>query len=161
MNKLVFGIVCAMVSLSTSVLAQRPPAIISPEVQPDGRVTFRFADPNALKVELELEGEKTPRPMQKDDHGIWSLTVGPLQPDIYGYAFVADGVALIDPSNPLMKPNLLNTESAVHVPGPASRPWEVNDVPHGVIDHHFYKSGVVGDQRDYYVYTPPGYDAAV
>src|SRR5262249_58923973 len=26
------------------------------------------------------------------------------------------------------------------------------------IHHQFYRSGVVGDQRDYYVYTPPGYD---
>ena len=46
----------------------------------------------------------------------------------------------------------------VHVPGPASLPWEINDVPHGVVHHHFYKSAVVGDERDFYVYTPPGYD---
>jgi enterochelin esterase family protein len=81
-----------------------------------------------------------------------------LEPDFYGYFFQADGVGLIDPSNPLMKPNLLNTQSMVHVPGPASLPWEVNDIPHGVVHHHFYKSGVVGDQRDFYVYTPPAYD---
>jgi enterochelin esterase family protein len=46
----------------------------------------------------------------------------------------------------------------VHVPGPASLPWELNDVPHGVIHHHFYRSVVVGDNHDFYVYTPPGYD---
>jgi enterochelin esterase-like enzyme len=45
------------------------------------------------------------------------------------------------------------------VPGPATLPWELNDVPHGVVHHHFYKSGVVGDERDYFVYTPPNYDA--
>ena len=150
---------CTMVSLSVSVMAQRPPAIVSPEVQSDGHVTFRFADPNALKVELELEGEKTPTPMQKDDHGIWGVTVGPLQPDIYGYRFLADGVGLIDPSNPLMKPNLLGTESAVHVPGPASLPWEINQVPHGQIHHHFYESKIASDHRDFYVYTPPDYFA--
>ena len=86
------------------------------------------------------------------------MTIGPLDPDFYGYFFQADGVGLIDPSNPLMKPNLLNTQSMVHIPGPASLPWEVNDIPHGVVHHHFYKSGVVGDQRDFYVYTPPTYD---
>jgi enterochelin esterase-like enzyme len=37
-------------------------------------------------------------------------------------------------------------------------PWETADVPHGEIHHHFYKSGIVGDQRGYFVYTPPGYD---
>jgi enterochelin esterase-like enzyme len=47
----------------------------------------------------------------------------------------------------------------VHVPGP-SLPWEVNDVPHGEIHHHFYKSAIADDQRDFYVYTPPGYDPA-
>jgi enterochelin esterase family protein len=31
-------------------------------------------------------------------------------------------------------------------------------VPHGEVHHHFYKSGVVGDDRGFYVYTPPGYD---
>ena len=138
-----------------------PPApVISPEVRSDDRVTFRFRDPSAQKVELRLEGRTTAIEMQKDDSGVWSASTDPLEPDYYGYSFVADGVALIDPSNPLMKPNLLNTQSMVHVPGASSLPWEVNEVPHGVVHHHFYKSGVVGDQRDYYVYTPPDYDGA-
>jgi len=131
--------------------------IVSPEVHSDNRVTFRFHDPNAAEVLLGLEGAK-PAPMQKDDQGTWSLTIGPLDPDFYGYFFQAYGVGLIDPSNPLMKPNLLNTQSMVHVPGPASLPWEMNNIPHGVVHHHFYKSGLVGDQRDFYVYTPPAYD---
>ncbi|MGH9503505.1 MAG: esterase [Terriglobales bacterium] len=135
-----------------------PAAITSPEVHADGSVTFRFRDPNAHEVRLTLEGAK-PAPMQKDDEGVWALTTAPLEPDFYGYAFVADGVSLIDPSNPLMKPNLLHTQSQVHVPGPASLPWEIGDVPRGLVHHHFYKSGVVGDERDFYVYTPPGYDA--
>src|SRR6516162_1777182 len=99
-----------------------------------------------------------PEVMQKDEQGVWSVTTVPLEADFYGYSFVADGVSLIDPSNPLMKPNLLHTESEVHVPGPASLPWETSDTPHGVIHHHFYRSGIVGDDRDFYVYTPPGYD---
>ncbi len=138
--------------------AQTPPKpIVSPEVHPDSRVTFRFRDPNAKEVSLELEGAKR-SPMIRGEQGIWSVTTDPLAPDFYGYAFVADGVSLIDPSNPLMKPNILNTQSLLHVPGPASLTWEVNDVPHGVIHRHFYRSRVVGDQRDFYVYTPPGYD---
>lgn len=96
--------------------------------------------------------------MQKDEQGVWSITTAALEPDIYGYSFVADGVTLIDPSNHLMKPNLLNTQSMVHVPGPASLPWEIGNVPHGMIHRHFYRSSVVGDDRDFYVYTPPGYD---
>ena len=135
-----------------------PPPVVSPEVHADNRVTFRFRAPNARVVELALEGTQTLFPMQKDDQGIWSITTDPLTPDFYGYDFISDGVHLVDPSNSLLKPNLLNTENEVHVPGSSSLPWEINDVPHGEIHHHFYKSGVVGDQRDFYVYTPPNYN---
>lgn len=139
--------------------AQTPPApVVSPEVRSDNTVTFRFRAPNVKEVALSLEGATKDLTMQKDDEGVWSVTTEPLTPDFYGYAFVADGVHLIDPSNALMKPNLLNTTSQVHVAG-AGLAWEVGDVPHGEVHHHFYKSGVVGDQRDFYVYTPPGYDA--
>src|SRR3984893_11654474 len=142
-----------------AAFAQTPPAaVVSPEVQSDNRVTFRFRAPNVKEVVLSLEGSPKDLAMQKDEQGVWRATTEALTPDFYGYAFVADGVHLIDPSNPLMKPNLLNTTSQVHVPGPASLRWEVSDVPHGEVHHHFYKSAVVGDRRDFYVYTPPGYD---
>jgi enterochelin esterase family protein len=132
--------------------------IVSPEVHADGSVTFRFRAPSALKVMLARETAE-PIAMQKDGQGLWSVTTEPLAPDYYGYSFVADGVHLLDPSNYMQKPNLLNTESMVHVPGASSLPWELNDVPQGEIHHHFYKSGVAGDRRDFYVYTPAGYDA--
>ena len=140
--------------------AQQPQPIVSPEVHSDKRVTFRFRAPNAKEVVLARESAQRV-PMQKDEQGVWSFTTDALEPDIYGYSFVADGVSLIDPLNPLMKPNLLNTQSAVHVPGPASLPWEINDVPRGTVHRHFYRSRIVGDDRDYYVYTPPNYDATV
>src|SRR5260370_15684217 len=135
---------CALLLLlemfSLPTFSQSHPRIVSPEVQGDGRITFRLRAPNAAKVEVAIEGQGPATPMQKNEQGIWSATAGPLPPDIYGYSLVADGTPLIDPSNPLMKPNLLTTESAVHIPGPSSVPWEFNDVPHGEIHHHFYLS---------------------
>ena len=146
--------------LSVAALAQAPlPRIISPEVHADNSVTFRFRAPNAKEVSVSLEGRTDAIDMQKDDQGIWTVSTQPLEPDYYGYSFIADGVHLIDPQNPLMKPNLLGTTSQVHVPGPKSLPWETNSGPHGEVHHHFYKSTIVGDDRDFYVYTPPGYDA--
>jgi enterochelin esterase-like enzyme len=139
---------------------QPPAPIVSPEVHTDGSVTFRFRDPNAAEVKLGREGADLV-PMRKDDRGIWSITTPPLAPDYYNYTLVADGVDLLDPSNHDPVPNLVYLGNVVHVPGPLSLPWEVNDVPHGVIHHHFYKSAVAGDDRDYYVYTPPDYDPAV
>ncbi len=135
-----------------------PPArLVTPEVHADNSVTFRFVAPNAQEVKLDLEGT-APVAMQKDDKGAWSVTTTPLAPDYYGYSFMVDGAQALDPFNSLQVPNLISPGNAVHVPGPASLPWEVNEVSHGEIHHHFYKSAVCDDQRDFYVYTPPGYD---
>jgi enterochelin esterase family protein len=139
-------------------VAQPPRPVQSPEVHSDKRITFRLRAPNAREVFLAREGAQRV-PMQKDAEGLWTITTDPLDPDLYGYSFVVDGVNLIDPSNHLMKPNLLNTQSMVHVPGAPSLPWELNPVPRGTIHRHFYRSAIVGDDRDFYVYTPPAYDA--
>jgi enterochelin esterase-like enzyme len=148
-------------SAATKSAAQAQPAalppIVSPDVHPDRTVMFRFRDPNAKEVSLNLEGSAKPQPMEKNDQGVWSVTTQPLEPDYYGYSFEADGVHLLDPSNTLMKPNLLSQSNEVHVPGSPPPDWETTDVPHGVIHHYFYHSAVVGDDRDYYVYTPPAY----
>jgi enterochelin esterase-like enzyme len=136
----------------------QPSPIASPEVLLDNRVTFRFRAPNAKDVLLAREGAQR-IPMKKDDQGVWVVTTGPLEPDYYAYSFIADGVSLTDPMNSLLRPNLLNMQSVLHVPGPASLPWETYHVPHGTVHHHFYRSQVAGDERDFFVYTPPGYDA--
>ncbi len=154
---LLFAAIVPAVSLGQAPQPAQPQPIISPEVHSDRRVTFRFRSPNAKEVSLSREGAQ-PLAMQKDENGVWSVTTEALEPDVYGYSFVADGIRLIDPSNPLMKPNLLNTTNAVHVPGPSSLPWEINAVPRGIVHHHFYQSKTVGDDRDFYVYTPPAYN---
>lgn len=139
-------------------IAQGQQHIVSPEVQADGHVTFRFSDPNAQKLEVMIEGQTQNTPMEKDAQGVWSVTVGPFPPDFYGYGFIADGVNLVDPSNTSLKPNLLFIENQFHVPDP-TLPWETSDVPHGEVHHLFYHSKVAGDDRDYYVYTPPNFNA--
>ncbi|MBZ5682525.1 MAG: esterase [Acidobacteriia bacterium] len=139
--------------------SQPPAPLVSPEVHSDSSVTFRFRAPNAVDVKLAREGTE-PVAMQKDEQGLWSVTTAPLDPDYYGYSFIADGVHSLDPSNHGLVPNLISPGNFVHIPGPSSLPWEVNDVPHGEIHHHFYRSAVAGDDRDYYVYTPAGYDPA-
>jgi len=143
---------------------QTPPApVVSPEVLADHRVTFRLRAPNAKEVSVEIDGVGKPLAMQKDGEGIWSATSEPLAPDYYGYSFVVDGVTMFDPSNSAAIPNFLYRASELHVPpesanAAAPLPWEMADVPHGEIHHHFYRSKVVGDERGYFVYTPPGYN---
>jgi enterochelin esterase family protein len=136
----------------------RPPRLVTPEVHSDNSVTFRFLAPNAQEVKLEREGTE-PVAMQKNEAGVWSVTTAPLAPDYYGYSIMVDSVRMLDPYNYLLVPNFLTPANAVHIPA-AGLPWELSDVPHGEIHHHFYKSAVAADDRDYYVYTPPGYDPA-
>jgi enterochelin esterase-like enzyme len=144
----------------TSALAQR---VVSPEVHADGSVTFRLPATNAVSVLLHCEGVTNPpgakgTPMQKGTDNVWTFTTQPLAPDIYSYSFNVDGVEMIDPNNPFQKYNLRNTTSQVEVPGPDSLPWQIEDVPHGELHRHLYKSAVARDEHTYTVYTPPGYN---
>ncbi len=144
--------------LAATAAAQTPPPLVSPEVHSDHRVTFRFRGPNVKEVLVFVDGTAKPLPMQKDDQGVWSATTDPLAPDYYNYSFSVEGLNSFDPSNYATVPNFLYRESSVHVPGPPTLSWETNDVPRGEVHHHFYKSEVVGDDRGFFVYTPPGYD---
>jgi enterochelin esterase family protein len=130
---------------------------MSPEVHPDRRVTLRLRAPNAAEVLVSGEFAAKPQPLVKDENGIWSITLGPLEPDVYGYNFRVDGTSLNDPHNPSIKAGVAGTSSLVSVPGSEPLPWDEREVPHGVLHRHFYKSNVIGDQRSIVVYTPPGY----
>ena len=146
--------------ISNIVMAQPPAPVKSPEVQSDGRVSFRLRAPNAKAAVVNTDAAPKPLPMQKDADGVWSVTSDVLAPDFYSYTFTVDGVRMLDPSNPSIVSNLLNPSNRLHVPSTTPQPWDRTGVPHGVIHQHFYHSGVVGDDRSVFVYTPPGYDPA-
>ena len=131
---------------------------VSPIVHADGTATFQFQAAHAKIVVLELGGIP-PTPMRKNAHGVWTITVGQLMPEIYSYTFTVDGTRILDPLNPWIKPNLFYSASMFMVPGHPPSLWEDCAVPHGVLHRHYYHSHVVGDNRDFYVYTPPHYDS--
>jgi len=135
----------------------RPPAINSHELLPDGRVTFRLRAPDAKEVLLTGVGRQ-PLAMQKDEQGLWTFTTGVLESDIYDYHFQIDGVTVTDPGNPNTKPTYLGTgQSLLLVPG--LNTWTpAPGVARGAITRYFFHSAVAGDDRDYWVYTPAGYD---
>jgi enterochelin esterase family protein len=120
-------------------------------------VTFRLRAPRAERVSVFLDGQP-PLALHDEGGGAFVVTTAPLAPDIYGYSFETDGVRGLDPSNPAVVPNLLEPRSTVQVRGPVAQPWDATDVPHGALHRHFFRSVVVGDAREFYVYTPPGYD---
>jgi enterochelin esterase family protein len=140
------------------VAAQSPPRHPEgPAVHPDGSITFHFAGAGAKNVQLDLEGAD-PQPMTQGEDGVWTLTTAPLHPEFYGYGFRADGIPYLDPGSVLIKPNLLNIQNEIEVPGPQPMDWNMQNVPHGVLNHHFYQSQTLARQSDFYVYTPPDYD---
>jgi enterochelin esterase family protein len=139
-------------------LAFAQPAYVSPEVLPDGRVTFRLKAPKAQAVAVKGLRHLPPQPMTKDEKGLWSVTAGPLPPDLYSYVFDVDGATFTDPANRRMK-EWLAEESLVEVPGNPPLALALQAIPHGTIHRHVFASHVRGGEVAVQVYTPPGYAA--
>lgn len=132
----------------------------SPVVHPDGSVDFRLEMPNAREVTISIEGRPKPFPMTKDAAGAWIYTSPHLDPEYYSYTMHVDGTDVVDPHNQTVKTSYFRVENVFLVPGSPARPWELQDVAHGVVHRHPYHSAIVGTESEYYVYTPPGFDAA-
>lgn len=141
-----------------------PDTLVSPEVHADGRITFRLRAPRATEVAVAGEwtqpAPNTPQKMTRDAQGVWSLTVGPVEPNIYIYVFNVDGMTIVDPINPLVKLRARTAASMVDVSGGgAPPPWDFRDVPHGQLHTHTHAAASLGGaQRQFVVYTPPGYE---
>jgi enterochelin esterase-like enzyme len=147
-----------------TALVAAPPKY--PDLQPDGTAIFRLTMPGAQSVDLHLEGKKDAIPMAKGADGNWSASVPGLAPEYYSYSFTVDakpgvmgsGASVLDPHNTFIKTSFFSNQNVFLVPGKPAEPWELADVPHGVVHHHYYHSNIVGIDSQYYVYTPPGFD---
>ena len=154
-----------LVAGSASAQAPRPgpTPIVSPEILPDGRVTFRLLAPEATSVSVTGDWpggiESTTTPMVKDAAGIWSATIGPLAPEFWIYTLSVNGVTTLDPRNVNTRRNTTRIENTLLIPGPASSDYMVNAVPHGTVSLQWYASPTVDATRRAYVYTPPGYES--
>lgn len=179
------SVVFACAALSPSVMASAAaptevlPAIApqSAVANPDRTVTFTLKAPQATDVKLNFQNQigNSPAadqyPMTKDETGVWSITIGPLVPDMYGYDFVLDGVKVLDPTNTYTGPGTVravwagnpgtwsdvNAWSYVTVPGPEADFFADANVRHGAVSTVRYYSKVAQKERIMEVYTPPGY----
>jgi enterochelin esterase family protein len=137
-----------------------PQLVKSPDERPDHSVVFRLLAPKANEVKLAGEFMDGQKSMQKDENGLWSVTIGPLQPEIYNYNYFIDGVRTIDPNNAHVKtgstPSTISSIVHVHGNGPAF--FDGQSVPHGAIRIHWYQSQSLKGLRRVQVYTPPDYD---
>jgi enterochelin esterase-like enzyme len=141
--------------------ANRPaaPRIQSPQINPDRTVTFRFYAPRSQEVTLNgsWEGGSDIK-MTKDKDGVWSVTIGPMTPQLWGYWFVADGVKALDPNNGETQRDGNRYDNLLMVSGPESALWDFKDVPHGTVEQVWYASPILKQaRRRMCVYLPPDY----
>jgi enterochelin esterase family protein len=153
---------------ATPALAQPPrreptpnDTLVSPEILSDHKVTFRIYAPKASAVTVggDWAGTSGPAKLEKDDKGVWSVTVGPLTPDFYSYSFNVDGVRTLDPKNATIKQGLNSLDNMFFVAGKEADFMDNRKVPHGDVRQVWYQSSTLDAQRRMHVYTPPGYDA--
>jgi len=155
-------LVCCAFAQAPNPPAPNPAANVrSPEIHPDGKITFRLYAPKV--TEVSMRGEWMPgsdrAALVKDETGVWSVTLTPPKADLYSYSFQVDGVTIIDPRNPAVKLGATSsTTSLVEMPGEAAAFHAIQNVPHGTVHIHHYMSKATGTMRRVHVYTPPGYE---
>lgn len=135
--------------------APRPAPLVSPELLSGGGVTFRLKAPQAKEVKV-VGQFGADAALQKDQQGVWSVTLPAVPAGVHEYRFVVDGLAMVDPQNGDIKPQRWPNSSILHVPSSPPAPWDLQDIPHGVLHEHLYHSKVLGTWRKVVVYTPPG-----
>lgn len=135
-------------------------AITSPEIHPDGTVTFRLLAPWAKSVYVtgNFTHHRPGAAMSKDDHGVWSYTTDILAPELYTYRFLVDDIYLLDPENIYMLRDIATYQNYFLIDGDVSENYLVRDVPHGTLSKVWYPSQTLGfKQRRMTIYTPSGY----
>ena len=135
-----------------------PPPIISCDVKPDRTVIFRLRAPEAPDVKVGGDFVQGAQPMTKGDDGVWTLTLGPLNPAIYSYTFRLNGVSVLDPLNPMIQLGERSSSSMFEIPAEKPATYDLQAVPHGTVHINYYDSKSLNMSRRIDIYTPPGYE---
>ena len=153
--------------------------LVSPQINPDHTVTFRYHNPKAKVV--QITGDFLPtRPIEIDlgdrkmiynapgsaelkegPGGVWEYTSAPLEGELYSYSFVVDGKKAMDPSNVHQNRDVATWTNIFTLSareGDKGWYYQVNPVPHGSVAHVWYESPTLNSQRRMTVYTPAGYE---
>ena len=140
--------------------------IVSPDIHANHTVTFRLQAPNA--EEVKLTGDWLPFDgwvrgsvaMTPAENGIWTHTTEVLEPELYGYAFLVDGLRVNDPNNVFVSRDIATNTNVFIIPGKPADLYRVNEVPHGSVTKRWYTSPGLGMDRRITVYTPPEYESS-
>ena len=153
--------------------------IVSPEINADNTVTFRYYNPKAVtvqvsgdflptqKITFEMDGRQMTwdapdRADLVEQNGLWTYTTAPLEGELYSYTLYVDGQKMMDPSNIYQNRDIATWTNIFTIStekGDKGWYYEVQDVPHGNVSKVWYDSPTLGMQRRMTVYTPAGYEA--
>jgi enterochelin esterase-like enzyme len=128
-----------------------------PRVLPDNRAIFRIKAPDAQKVQVDI-GKKYD--MVKDTAGVWEATTDSLGEGFHYYSILIDNVAVADPASETFY-GMGRMASGIEIPIRGQDYYSIKDVPHGEIRIKRYYSTILNTWRQFYIYTPPGYDVNV
>lgn len=140
--------------------------IVSPDIHENKSVTFRLTAPNATEVKISgdwmpMEGwDPGTEVLEKDEKGIWSYTSELLEPELYSYAFIVDGLRINDPNNAYLSRDISTSTNIFIIDGPQADLYRVNDVEHGSVIRRWYDSPGLEMTRRVTIYTPPGYESS-
>ena len=129
-------------------------------ISADKKVTFSIYAPKTSEVTVSGDFQQTygELKLQKDQIGIWSVTVGPVAPDLYTYDFSVDGLKVVDPKNIQLKEGAGGYSNLLEVSGKEADYMAVKNVPHGKLEKVWFNAGTLGKTSRVHVYTPPGYE---
>jgi len=125
-----------------------------PQIFPDNSVKFRIKAPEAQRIQIDL-GKKYE--LVKDSAGFWEVTTDTISEGFHYYSLLIDGVAVADPASETFY-GMGRMASGIEMPIKGENYYAVKDVPHGEIRIKRYFSTVFNKWRQFYIYTPPGYD---
>ena len=174
--KTIFPFLAMLIFVTVQLNAQQAlwggTPIISPEVNSNKTVTFRFQAPNADSVfitgdflptakyntqwgEIDIPGRAM---LEKDNNGTWSFTSAVLEPNLYSYSFIVDGLITTDPNNVYKIRDVASVFDVFIIDGGIADLYKVNQVPHGSVTRRWYNSPSLEKHRRITIYTPPGYE---
>ena len=147
------------VCLAATMTAQGffAPPVNSPDIAKNGYVTFKVKVANADTVRLVID-TRVDTLMKHTGNETWSITLRDLEPDLYMYYYVIDGMKVLDNDNAHTLRDVKNVMNTFVLDPNGDCPVAVHDVPHGEVRAVWYDSPTLNMKRRMMIYLPPGYE---
>lgn len=152
-----YFLLCVLIALTINAQGYFAPPVQSPEIAKNGAVTFKVKAAKADTVRLIIDS-RLDTLMKHTGNETWSITLRDLEPDLYMYYYVIDGMKVLDPENAQVLRDVKTVMNTFVLDPNGDSPVAVHDVPHGKVEAVWYDSPTLNAKRRMMVYLPHGYD---